>query len=143
VDPRPDTFDPDLDLEPRPPEAATDPIDSYQRLVANPFLALLGWLAGFAILRAALRQRNLPLLLISLAVFIASILLVQYHCLDCGATRWLPRYQRHACPAVVARQANAHRRRFRGPRLKTQLVGWFLFLAIVFVLGMLALGARR
>ncbi len=143
MDPRPDTFDPDLDLQPRRPEASTDPIDSYQRLVANPFLALLGWLVAFALLREALRHPNLPLFLTSLVVFIASVFLLQFHCLDCGATRWLPRYQRHACPAVVARQAYTSRRRIRGPGIRTQLVGWFVLMAIVFVLGMMVIAARN
>jgi hypothetical protein len=143
LDPRPGTFDPDLDLQPRFTSDSAEPIDTYQRLVANPFLALFGWLAGVGLLREALRRANLPLFLIAIAVFIASVFLLQFHCLDCGATRWLPRYQRHACPAVLARQANARRRRFRGPGLKTQLIGWFVVMSIVFVLGMLALAARR
>jgi hypothetical protein len=137
------TFDPDLDLEHRRPDAAIEPIVQYQRLVANPFLAALGWLAAFGLIREALRRTNLPLFFTSIALFFLSFLLLQFHCLDCGATRWLPGYQRHACPAVVARQANAARRRFRGPRLRTQLVLWFVLVAVVFVLGMLVIARRR
>jgi hypothetical protein len=143
ADVRRDTFDADLDLQPFRPEEPDEPIDEYQRLVANPFLALVGWLAAVGLVREAVLRRNLLLFLLSFVIFLLSFFLLQFHCLDCGATRWLLRYRLHACPAVMARRADRRRRRFRGPRLKLQLAGWFWLIAILFVLGMLVLAARR
>jgi hypothetical protein len=137
------TFDPDLDVQRRRPDPPIEPIVEHQRLVANPFLTALGWLAAFGLIREAVMRRSLPLFFTAVALFFFSFLLLQFHCLDCGVTRWLPTYQWHACPAVVARQANAARRRFRGPRLRTQLVLWFVFMAVASVLGMLVIAGRR
>jgi hypothetical protein len=137
------TFDPDLDLQRTRPDRPGEPIVEHQRLVANPVLTVVGWLAAFGLIREAVRRRSLPLFFTAIALFFFSFLLLQFHCLDCGATRWLPAYRWHACPAAVARQANAATRRFRGPRLRTQLALWFVFTAIALVLGMLVIAGRR
>ena len=67
------------------------------------------------------------------SVFALALLLIQFHCLDCGATGWLFRYQQHACPRVVARWQNQVVRRFHGPRLRIQLIAWFIVTAAAFV----------
>ena len=86
------TFDPDLDLQPRRPSTVPNvPVDEYQRLVANPFLAVLGWLAMFGLLREAVRRQNLALFMTGIILLFVACFLLQFHCLDCGATGWLLR----------------------------------------------------
>jgi hypothetical protein len=60
--------------------------------------------------------------------------LIQYHCVDCGATGWALRHRRHACPEEVARWQN-RRPLPRGlPSVGTQIVMWcFLLLFAVFL----------
>jgi hypothetical protein len=77
-----------------------------------------------------------------LVVFVLGLFLVQFHCLDCGATGWLVRYQRHACPKVVARWRSRVVRRFHGPRLRIQLIAWLIVTMAALLLGALALGSR-
>ena len=84
-------------------------------------------------------HQNLTMLLVGLALTFVPFLLLQFHCLDCGATGWLFRRARHACPAVVMRCENRVVRRFRGPGVKTQLIAWFILIASVFVLGVVVL----
>jgi hypothetical protein len=105
----------------------------YQRLVANPFLALLGLVFWFAALRQALATRNLILVGLVLLGLIAVAYLLQYHCLDCGATGLLFRWKRHACERVRSRQTGNQVRRFRGPNPTTQVLLW------VYLLGGLAI----
>jgi len=144
VEPGRATFDPDLDLQPRRPSPDPSvPVDEYQRLVANPFLAVLCWLAMFGLLREAVRRQNLALFMTGISFSFVAFFFLQFHCLDCGATGWMLRSWAHACPAVVVRRQSSFVRRIRGPGLKLQLVAWFIFLTAVFVLGMVALGLRR
>jgi hypothetical protein len=140
VEPGRATFDPDLDLQPRRPSPDPNvPVDEYQRLVANPFLAVLGWLAMFGLLREAVRRQNLAMFMTGIILLFVAFFFLQFHCLDCGATGWLLRSWAHACPAVVARRQSGLVRRIRGPGLKLQLVAWFIFLTAVFVLGMVVI----
>jgi hypothetical protein len=91
------------------------------------------------ILRESLRRRNLALFAIAIILLFIAFVLVQFHCLDCGATGWLLRSRTHACPAVVARRQIRLVRRFRGPGLKLQLVVWFIILMAALVIGTVAL----
>jgi len=141
VEPAPATSDPDLDMQQEQP-APVEPVDEYQRLVANPFLTVLGWLVMFGVMRESLRRHNLWLFIISVALLVGSCLFLQFHCLDCGATGWLMGYRRHACPAVVARRSSQAQRRFRGPGLPTQLLAWFILLTAACGLGLIALQSR-
>jgi hypothetical protein len=135
-------FDPDLDeLQPRRARPAGEPIAECQRLLANPLLAVLCWAGVYFVIRHGLLIRNLPLFLVGLVLLIVPIFLVQYHCLDCGATGWLFRSRRHACQAVVARLHNPGTWRRRGPRLKIQIIIWLYCLAaasILLVIGYLS-----
>jgi hypothetical protein len=137
-------FDRDLDLQPRrsTPDAR-EPVDLYQRLVANPFLAVLCWLAAFGLLRESLLRPNLALFTTGTILLFVAFFLVQFHCLDCGATGWVLRSRAHACPAAVARQQSRLIRRIHGPGLKIQLAGWFILLMAAIVLGVVVLGSRR
>jgi hypothetical protein len=136
------TFDPELDLLPiRPTRRSREPLEPYQRLIANPFLAVLSCVVVFAVVRFALERRDLTGFLFGISLLFLSFLLVQFHCLDCGKTGWLLRYRHHACPAVVARWQNQIMPRIHGPRVKIQVVVWLLLLASAFVLVKLVFGA--
>jgi hypothetical protein len=137
------TYDPDLDLRPRLPERASiEPIESYQRLVANPFLAVLAWVVAFGFVSESMNRQNLALFMMGIILLFVAFFFLHFHCLDCGATGWLLRSWAHACPAVVARRQSQLIRRFHGPGLTTQLAAWFIVIMATFLLGMIALGAR-
>jgi hypothetical protein len=144
VEPGRTTFDPDLDLQPRPlvPDSM-EPVDRYQRLVANPFLAALAWLVAFRLINESLNRQNLALFMTSIVLLLVAFFFLQFHCLDCGATGWLLRSWVHACPAVIARRRSRAVRRIHGPGIKLQLVAWFIIGMAAYVLGMVALESRR
>jgi hypothetical protein len=138
------TYDPDLDLQPRPPaQELLEPLERYQRLVANPFLAVLVWLVAFELVNESMTRQNLALFMIGIILLFVAFFFLQFHCLDCGVTGWLLRSWAHACPGVVARRQHRRVQRFRGPGLKFQLVIWFILMTTALVLGMVALGSRR
>ncbi len=95
--------DPDLDHPVLPQAASVDSLADHQRLIANPSLAFLMWLISFVAIRHAVIEHKLGLFLIGLVLTMVPFLLVQFHCLDCGATGWALRAARHFCPAVAAR----------------------------------------
>jgi hypothetical protein len=126
AEPRHSFFDPDLDVrQGTRVHCEVESVGEFQRLLANPLLAVLCWVADVFVIRQSLRLESFPLFLAGLGFLLAPILLVQYHCLDCGATGLLFRSRSHACPAVVARLENPGAWRRRGLRLKTQLIVWF------------------
>ena len=143
-DPWPSTYDHDLDLPPRPSPRARrgkplaqsprESLELYQRLVANPVLAVISGVVVVALLRAALVTKSLALFLIGSALLSFTLLLLQFHCLDCGATGWLIRSRWHACPAVVARWRSRLLPQFRGPGLSVQLQMWFYLLMAASIL---------
>src|SRR5262245_59466578 len=99
-EPRQSTFDRDIDLRPRSLLGLTGPIESYQRLVANPLLAVSSWVVVVALIRASVQYHRFALFVAGVALFFIAFFLLQFHCLDCGSTGWLLRYGMHACPAV-------------------------------------------
>jgi hypothetical protein len=116
----------------------------YQRLVANPFLALAALIAWGAALRLALIWRDLVASIIVVAGFFVVVGLIHYHCLDCGRTGWLFRWRRHACDTVLARQATGQARRWRGPTPGVQAVIWLYALACAaLVLGLSGMFSRH
>jgi hypothetical protein len=137
-------FDHDLDAQPRRPNLVpSDPVDKYQRLVANPFLTVLAWIVLLGLLRGIPRGQEAAGLAAGMVVFVMALLLIQFHCLDCGATGWLLRRHHHVCPKVMRRWQNQIVRRFHGPGLGLQLVGWFIIMLAALVLGLVALEASR
>jgi hypothetical protein len=132
--------DPELDAPPRRTVRLRDPdVHIHQRLLTNPFLALLmfiPWCAGF---RWACSTRNFYLVNALVVAFPGVLWLLQYHCLDCGATGSLFRWRRHACEHVRARQLVGRERRFRGPNPTTQAVLWGYAVAIATILVLIAL----
>ena len=129
--PNPPTHDPDLD-PPRPAARANGRpplyLEEFQRLVANPFLAVFWLIVLFGIVREALATKSLPLLGLAACGLLVLGHLLQYHCRDCGETGRLFRWRSHACPGVLARQQYGRARRFRGPNPRTQLILWIYFL---------------
>jgi len=129
--PHPPTHDPDLD-PPRPTARANGrpPLyfEEFQRLVANPFLAVFWLIVLFGVLREALAIKSLALVGVAACGLLALGHLLQYHCRDCGETGRLFRWKSHACPSVLARQQTGRARRFRGPNPYTQLVLWIYVL---------------
>jgi hypothetical protein len=122
----------DRDLDPLPPRRVVlraEEIEGFQRVVVNPFLAVLGWLAWAFVLGWALRAGNPLVFLLSLPWFLGPSRLFQFHCLDCGATGWYGRLDRHACAGVVARREVGSMGRWPlDPRLQMRL--WFFTLAL-------------
>jgi hypothetical protein len=122
---------------PRGPTAAYDPtlpIEAYQRLVANPFLGLLGFLLWIFALRWLGYELGpaLPWPL-HMAVFAAGgliLLLFQYHCLDCGASGSLFRWHRHECEAVLERRRDGRPCRVR-MSFTLQFMLWVFFLVLL------------
>ncbi|HEX3449846.1 MAG TPA: hypothetical protein VHS97_16450 [Isosphaeraceae bacterium] len=136
-------FDHDLDAQPRRRiPTREDPPYEYQRLVVNPFLTVLIWIIFSGLHRGIEPRLTAAVFVAVLVVFVLGLFLVQFHCLDCGATGWLVRYQRHACPKVVARWRSRVVRRFHGPRLRIQLIAWLIVTMAALLLGALALGSR-
>ena len=133
----PDVFDPDLDPQPR---RSLDPahvtIAPYQRLIVNPFLTVLVFVIVVGIVRIAIQTETAGLFALAVGLLVVDVFLVQYHCLDCGATGWLRRYRRHTCPTVIARWQRGEHRRIRGPSVKLQLAGWLVLLAAAAALGL-------
>jgi len=121
--------DPDFDAPgPRPGrpvdvEWAAGP-SAFRRLVVNPFLALLGLVAWWGLVSSGPFRRAPYLVVPALSLLAGLPPLLQYHCLDCGATGRLLRWRRHACPAVRDREAADRPRRFRGPSPPLQLIIW-------------------
>ena len=121
-------FDPPRD--PRP-GSITDFPSSSARLIANPFLAFLGSILAWSLMSSGLKSHNLTPFLAGLSSMLASILLIQYHCLDCGKTGWAIRAKRHPCLVDISRSDEYRIRRRITPRLQTQLKFWFIVAMLV------------
>ena len=114
-----------------------DPLD-HQRLVVNPFLAVLG-LIGLVWLALRLVDSPMPILAGLLMLPLALLpQLIQYHCLDCGRTGPYPGRRGHACPGVIARWHAGERSRIPFPSSGFQLVAWCWALGAVAVLAAVA-----
>jgi len=130
-------FDPQLDMAhelsaSRLRAVPMEAVGWHQRLVVNPLVAILCTMAGVALIQHALRTRNVFLFCAGVGVLFLSLLLIQFHCRDCGATGWYLHAGKHACAAVVARwRQNVSAR--SGLRARTQLLIW----AYVVVFGLL------
>jgi len=129
-------YDPQLDTshELSTSRLAAVPVEAigwHQRLVVNPLVAILCNLAGVALIQHALRTRNVVLFCSAVGVVFLSLLLIQFHCRDCGATGWYLYAGKHVCAAVVARwRQNLSA---SGLTARTQLLIW----AYVMVFGLL------
>lgn len=115
---------------------AADRPEAYQRLVANPFLALSGVSFWLALIRLALDSRQFALLVVAVASAAVLPRLPRFHCLDCGATGRLGDWRRHCCDRVEGRRFSGRPRRFRGPGVAKQTAIWvgLAVLAATFIL---------
>ena len=132
--PRDPDFDHPARAEHRP---SADVARYYQRLVVNPFLAVI---TGCATCAAAMLARSVGIYWVLPTVTIGVILaftFLQYHCLDCGATGMYRRWRQHACPHVCDRWRYPFSyRMLLFPSPSTQLVLWFfLFLLALMMAG--------
>ena len=144
LEPWPGMHDRELDQRPSPPSRSSPKSLKYtQRLIANPFLSVFNCVLVFAVIRTAIQLRSLVLFLLGIGLLPVSILLLQFHCLDCGATGWMLLYHRHTCLAIILRHQSGHRRRFRGPGLRAQTIAWFYVLAALLVWAMIILNAHH
>jgi hypothetical protein len=110
-------------------------LHEYQRLVANPFLAVFGMVVWFAIISEVVGNRRLDLFFPALASLILVYFLFQFHCLDCGATGRLRGWRTHSCASVQARRLSGRPRRFRGPSPTAQTLLWFYGLITFALIG--------
>lgn len=110
----------------------------YQRLLANPFLGLLGLMAWVGMLRHLIVRglagpADLVLGLVVLLSGLGLPRLFHYHCLDCGKTGPLLRWKQHLCPRVAERHFAGRPRRFRGPPPTVQIIVWLYVLLMILV----------
>jgi hypothetical protein len=108
-------------------------LERYQRLLANPFLGVLALVGSFVAIRMACKTERFDVVVVATATIVFARWLLQFHCLDCGATGRLSRWREHACPAVVFRLATRSPRRFRGPTPPAQTALWLVTLVIAIV----------
>ncbi len=132
---RHEAADPEFDASTAPPPRLRDfDPPEHQRLVVNPFLAVLG-LLGLAWLARELTHSPMVALAGLLVLPLVMLpYLVQYHCLDCGRTGPYPRHRGHACPGVLARWREGHRSRFPFPTPWAQVVVWGWVIGAIAVL---------
>ncbi len=120
--------------------------ESYQRLVANPFLgffAILVWLAAlYAIVVLGWVGAFAPMAVVLMIAILWLIPgLFQYHCLDCGRTGKLSDWRRHICLHVAERRIEGRVRRIRGPTPPVQIILW-LWILMALALSAHSLGFR-
>lgn len=142
-DPWPSTYDRELDVPSRRATGPTEPFDGYRRLVANPLLAVAFGVGAVLLVRASLRWSNPAIFLVAVAVLVASPLLIQFHCLDCGRTAGIFGSGRHACAPALARWRENRRSRWAFPSSRAQVVLWLHVLASVGVLLLVLAVSRR
>jgi len=136
----------DSDLDPPPQRGAVDdqpPLlpQEYQRLVANPFLAIFALIGCVHSVQQAFSTRTFAWLGLAVFCLLAAGCLLHYHCLDCGATGTLLLWKRHACPSVLARRQTGRVRRLRGPNPVVQTVLWGYLLVALGILAAVLLRA--
>ncbi len=131
--------DRDLDLTPVRPGGRTrrrrGVLEGYQRLIANPFLALLGLVAWYGVVRQVVLAKRLDLFVPAVASLAVVGFLFQFHCLDCGKTGRLSRWRTHSCEAVRLRFETDAPRRLRAMTPVAQTLLWFYLLVIGLVVG--------
>lgn len=129
---------PDLDFAPNPYPASPLPADftppDHQRLIVNPFLAVVALIAWAWLTRRLFLTKFPPLALLPSLILGLLPILIHTHCLDCGETGIYPRWRRHACPKVILRSRTHRPRWFAWPTARTQLILWGYVLGSVALL---------
>ncbi len=132
---RPHPADPEFDPSPavQPRLRDFDPLE-HQRLVVNPFLAVLGLIGLGQATLGLFRSRFSDLAIVTIVLMAVLPYLIQYHCLDCGRTGSYLLNKEHACPGVLARWREGRRSRFPFPTPWAQLLVWGWVLGAVALL---------
>jgi len=140
VDASPRPIPPDLEFEPPPSPVRPRSFDptEHQRLVVNPFLAVLAILGWCKLVVFLIDGPFPPLFVLPLLGVIFLPLTIQYHCLDCGRTGAYPLRSRHACPGVLARSRMAEVPASRLPTARGQLILWAWAIGSVAMLWLVA-----
>jgi hypothetical protein len=131
--------------DPRAPIATGLWPEMYLRLLANPFLALagfVGWALAANWLRSLLAHKPdligplAPILTVLMLAALFGLVprLFRVHCLDCGRTLPQSRWREHTCVLSNLRRQSARPRRLRGPTPFVQDVLWIWFLALGLIL---------
>ena len=125
--------DREIDDAPSPRVSARTRVvhQSYQRLIANPFMAMLAIIAWFAAVRQTVLMKRLDLFGLAVLSLGLVVFLFQYHCLDCGATGRLMRWREHACEAVRRRSQTGQMPRYHLITPVAQTLAWFYLLILV------------
>jgi hypothetical protein len=131
--------------DPRAPIASGLWPEMYLRLLANPFLALAGFVAWVIVAdwfrRLLVRQPELigPLSPILTVLMLAALFglvprLFRVHCLDCGRTIPQSRWREHQCVLSNLRRQSGRPRTIRGPSPFAQVVMWLWGVALGLIL---------
>jgi hypothetical protein len=135
LEPRVSTFDPDLDLpSSRGSLRPGSPPDSPKRLIVNPLLFVLDWLAAVALIRHGIAHRNFAIFFVGALLSLLSFFLIRYYCLNCGGTGWLVWQRRHCCPIPATQVPGGRLRWLCVPRIGVQIVAWIYVLATTVIL---------
>ena len=100
--------------------------EDHQRIIANPFLALSGAWTCFSAVAFGGRHGIAVLVVLGIIGLPVTVLLLHYHCLDCGQTGWLFRWRSHVCDAILTRRRAGRPRRCPWPNPSSQLLIWFV-----------------
>lgn len=129
--PRPGPPDLEFDAPPNPIRLRDfDPVE-HQRLVVNPFLAVLAALGWWKLTVRLIDGPFPPLFVLPLIGLALLPVLIHYHCLDCGHTGAYPYRGRHACPGILARARLSERPSSILPTARGQLILWGWVIASV------------
>jgi len=136
---RPPGPDPEFDPTPGPTVRLRDfdPLD-HQRVLVNPFLAVLALIGVAGLVRRLLLGPFPPLAALALTTLAGVPYLLQYHCLDCGRTGMFLRRQKHACPGVLNRWRDGWQRWSPIPRASSQVVIWIYLIGAAWLLRLVA-----
>ena len=129
---------PDIDFAPDPypvPSVSVEfPPIEHQKLVVNPFLAVVALIVWAWLTRRLFFTAFPPSALLPCLIFGLVPILIHTHCLDCGATEIYPRWRQHACPKVLLRSRSNRPSWFTWPTARTQLIIWGYILGSVTLL---------
>lgn len=129
MEPRPRP-DPDFDPHPaRPIRLVDSGLAEHQRVVVNPFLAVMALIVWWASVRWLFGNFLREWAVIASLALLSLPYLIHFHCLDCGQTGPYPKLWRHECPGILARRREDRPSRTLLPRARSQLVAWGYLIA--------------
>ena len=139
TDQRRNSNDPIVDTRWRSRRAGSDsPVQWHQRLIANPFLAVLGTILWFVCVRQTVETRTIRLFTPVAASLVLVIFLFEFHCMDCGRTGRLVSWRKHVCERVEVRRLSGRSLASWWPSVLTQTAVWLLGISIATLLVVLS-----